>query len=81
MKRGADWQVQVCQYVSKLNFILPGPKLQLQVSLIFCQGYIHEKRRANRTQNSLLNCVLPGGRGLTSSYIVYDYTTSGYPTL
>jgi len=56
----------------------------IRAGLVVRQGYVPEKRRANRTQNSnLKHCISWGWvRGLTaSSYIVYDYATSGYMDL
>jgi hypothetical protein len=33
----------------------------VQAGLVLCLGYVREERRANRTQNSHLKNVFPGG--------------------
>jgi len=60
----------------------------LQAAFILWQGYIPEKccanqNHANRTQNSHTKHSISWGLGglTTSSYIVYDYTTSGHMDL
>ena len=56
--------------------------MQVQACLVLCQGYISEKC-ANQTQNfHLKQSISWEFRGLkTSSFIAYDYTTSGYMDL
>jgi len=46
--------------------------------LILCQGYIPENNVQIEHKTPISDSVFPGGWGLTtSSYIAYDYTTSG----
>jgi hypothetical protein len=58
-------------------------KFIIQVTLVLRQGYVPEKRRADRVPNShLKQCMYWGVRRLTTwSYIVYNYTISGYMDL
>jgi hypothetical protein len=52
--------------------------VQVQAGLVLHQGYVPEKCRINRTQNSHLKQYCQGVRELTtSSYTVFNYTTKG----
>ena len=49
----------------------------VQAGLVLRHGYVPEKRRANRTQNSRLKqCISWGLEDTITSYIVYDYTAN-----
>ena len=50
-----------------------------QAGLVLQQGHIHEEHHTNLVQNShFKQRIFVGVRGLTtSSYTLYDYTTSG----
>lgn len=50
---------------------------QQQTGLVLCQTYVLKRSCKPNTKFPLKTAYFLGHRGLTSSYIVYDYTTSG----